>query len=99
MNDLIEAGSDEPVQRSELPSELPASADAPAQSDDLDSLLAEFEARTRPAEPAADSIGAQPDGSQAGDDLEKLIADLGGPNPYDQRANALQGEIDSLRVA
>jgi hypothetical protein len=70
---------------------------APA-SDDLDSLLAEFDAVTsKPteSESSPDNTGQ----AVSNDELDKFIAELGGPTADQKRIGELEGEIGSLRAA
>jgi hypothetical protein len=84
--------------------QLPADASigtTPASSDSWDevqALLDDFDAKTAaadlPPEPTADNANG-PDASS--DELDKLLADLTGPSPDQQRIGELTGEIDRLR--
>jgi hypothetical protein len=85
------------------PAQLPADAATPAQSDDLDSLLAEFDAvrskgaEPEPEQPATDQNLSADKGGQS--DFDQQIADLL-RSPEDQRQiDQLTGEINNLRTA
>jgi hypothetical protein len=87
---------EETAPASALPTDVsaPPVGTAPASSDDLDSLLAEFDAATsKPAdEPAQDNTG------QDATELAKLIDDLGSSQER-QQIERLTDEIGSLRAA
>jgi hypothetical protein len=66
----------------------------------LDDLLAEYDAKTRQAEPAASDNQLPQDGTSqdASGELDELLAQLSGPSPDQQRIEQLTGEIGSLRA-
>ena len=87
----------------EVVSQLPADVAPPAPADSWDSvqsLLDEFDRQT--ATPEHDSATEQGDGENGaatGDELDKILADLGGPTADQKRIGELEGEIGSLRAA
>ena len=66
---------------------------APAPDNDLDSLLAQWDATVGKAEPATDAVPEQNLSSEQ--TLNQQIADLLGPDP---KVAELQGRVDSLRA-
>jgi hypothetical protein len=78
------------------PSELPASADAPAPADDLDSLLQEYENATGQAEPTASDSPVQEDAPAQDESVDSFLDSL---NKDARRVTELEGEIGSLRAA
>jgi hypothetical protein len=79
------------------PAQLPA--DAPAPSDDLDSLLAEFDQRTAqlPAEPAVDDLNWDVSAEHVppASDVDKFFADL----DTGAKISGLEGQLNELRTA
>ena len=72
---------------------------APADSwDEVQAALDEFDQKTRQPEQNQDSPEQSGDAA-SNDELDKLLADLSGPSPDQQRITALEGEIGSLHAA
>jgi hypothetical protein len=104
--DTVEVIREEPEAAVETPvTGLPEYPIAEQASEDrsIDDLLAEYDAKTRQAEPAdnADADGNIPNGTNqdASGELDELLAQLSGPSPDQQRIEQLTGEIGSLRAA
>jgi hypothetical protein len=101
MSEALEEQREEtaPVE-ARLPADTPTSpiGVTPASSDDLDSLLEEFDAATgkQPEAPASDNTEQS---GAVSDELDKFIADFAGPTADQKRIGELEAEIGSVRAA
>jgi hypothetical protein len=81
------------------PDDVPIETPAVAPADDIDSLLASFDSAVkREPEPAADTAQPNADAPPL-DEVDAFIQGLNAPSADQQRADSLQGEVDSLRAA
>ena len=65
----------------------------------IDDLLEEFERTTQPKPAEAEPVAHTNAPGAGNDDLDAILRDFSAPSADQQRADALQGEIDSLRAA
>jgi hypothetical protein len=95
--DVIEEEKPETV-TAQLPADTPAPPIGTTDDRSLDDLLNQFDLATKQPESEPQQLPGSENGAVSNEELDRLLAEVGGPSADAQRANQLQGELDGLKA-